>query len=429
MRAIVFLFLLLGGWSRMAFGQIQFFGCGEVIKNNYHGKVLYAIQDQANTKPFGRVVFTPEEGGHPWRFSWTYNGILQPPPADSDTVQLDVELLGSGLYTFRAEKDGVSSKSAPEFHVFFDHVPEYSIHLTDTFNCHAISIDKITDFKIPVYEYGNNEPFEGDKKYIEYLVSDKTVPRLFETYAHAFSFKEGVVAVNEKDMSVYVTITDKFGFQWQSKSDEYESVIPKAEAELKLLNTVDVVGEVNEEMGQAPLEVYFHNRSDNANSYKWLLFKDTADLNNVYVPDLRDSLIGSWIQDEFAYTYEHTGRYKVQLIAENGQGNRCRDTTGAYYVNVVESRVDVPNVFTPNGDGKNDVFMALALSVEHFHGVILNRLGRKVYEWSDPKGGWDGRIHGKYATPGTYYYIITARGLEKNNPPRYVKKGALMLIR
>ncbi|MDE7374374.1 MAG: gliding motility-associated C-terminal domain-containing protein, partial [Odoribacter sp.] len=166
--------------------------------------------------------------------------------------------------------------------------------------------------------------------------------------------------------------------------------------------------------------------SKNAQSYKWLLFKDTADLNNVYAPDLRDSLIETSPQEEFSYTYEHTGRYKVQLIAKN---NHCQDTSKAYYVNVVESKVDVPNVFTPNGDGKNDVFMVMALSVEHFHGVILNRLGRKVYEWSDPNGGWDGRINGKYATPGTYYYIITARGLEKNNPPRYVKKGALMLIR
>ena len=116
------------------------------------------------------------------------------------------------------------------------------------------------------------------------------------------------------------------------------------------------------------------------------------------------------------------------LIAENEVAG-CRDTTRAYYVNVVESLVDVPNVFTPNGDGKNDVFMVQALSVENFHGVILNRWGRKVYEWSDSQGGWDGRINGKYATPGTYYYIITAKGRERNDPPEYVKKGALMLIR
>ena len=63
----------------------------------------------------------------------------------------------------------------------------------------------------------------------------------------------------------------------------------------------------------------------------------------------------------------------------------------------------------------------------HFPWKRLKR--RKVYEWHDPEGGWDGRINGKYATPGTYYYIVTARGREKSNPPKYVKKGALLLVR
>ena len=314
--------------------------------------------------------------------------------------------------------------------IFFDYVPEFSIHLTDLFNCKAVSIAEITDFQIPVYRYGNYQPFEGDKSHVYYLVSDKSVPREFPNYEYAFKPKEEAIAVDEHDMTVTVTITDKFGFPWISKLEKYVSVIPKAEAEPELLNTVDIVGEVGEQMGQAPLEVFFHNNSVNADSYEWLLFKDTTDME-MYMPYLADSLLDGQIrtQEEFSYVYEHTGRYKVLLIAVNEQGNKCQDTTKAHYVNVIESMVDVPNVFTPNGDGKNDVFMARALSVEDFHGVVLNRWGRKIYEWSDPGGGWDGKINGKYANPGTYYYIITARGREKNNPPRYVKKGAFMLIR
>lgn len=76
-----------------------------------------------------------------------------------------------------------------------------------------------------------------------------------------------------------------------------------------------------------------------------------------------------------------------------------RDTSDIQYVNVVESLLDVPNVFTPNGDGKNDIFKVKALSLESFQGVILNRWGRKIYEWNDPSEGWDGRIGGKYASP------------------------------
>lgn len=431
MRYIVFLLLLLGGWVSTASGQIQFVGCGEVMNCNYFGETLYAIQDKSNTKPFGRVVFTPEEGGGSWDFSWTYNGIVRTVSV-TDSVSLEVELLGDGLYTFQARRDGVLSKSAPVFHVFFDHVPHFSIQLTDVFNCKAISIGEIADFRVPVYVYGGNSPFEGDKSHVYYLVSDKSVPREFPSYEYAFKAKEEAIAVNDRNMSVTVTITDKFGFEWTSEAEEYVSVIPRSVPAIKLENKVDIVGEVNDEMGQAPLEVEFStDECVNADRYEWLLYKDTSAINNGGT-SLLDSLLGEMIRPDsyFTYIYENTGRYKVRLIAINTNGvNQCKDSGEIKYVNVIESLVDVPNVFTPNGDGKNDVFMVKALSVENFHAVILNRWGRKVYEWSDPQGGWDGRINGKYATPGTYYYIVTARGREKSNPPRYTKKGALMLIR
>lgn len=434
---VVLIMILVGAWSHVFGqtdqGQIEFIGCGQVIKSTYYdGLAFYAIQDQQGTKPFGKIVFTPEEGGHPWTFSWTYNGVPQPVRAE-DSVTLEVNLPGDGLYTFSAEKDGIVSRAAPQFYVFYDHVPEFTIQLSDIFNCRAITIDAITDFIIPEFTVAGSLPYYGGKTRVYYLVSGKEVPREFTEYEYALQTKEEAVAVDDQDQEITVTITDKFGFEWTSQPVKYTSVIPKAEAELELLNTVDVVGEVNEPMGQAPLEVYFHNNSTNTGSpgsYEWLLYKDTADMKTPGT-DLVDSLLGEQIRTEFefTYTYEHTGRYKVQMIAINDQGNKCRDTTDVIYVNVIESLVDVPNVFTPNGDGKNDVFMAKALSVENFHGVILNRWGRKVFEWSDTQTGWDGRINGKYANPGTYYYIITARGREKSNPPKYTKKGALMLIR
>ena len=226
-------------------------------------------------------------------------------------------------------------------------------------------------------------------------------------------------------------LKDRFGFVWESNEVTYESMIPEAVPELTLGNTVDVVGEVGDEMGQAPLEVEFDaSGSKNASSYEWYLYKDTTDLVGMVLSP-EDSLIGNQIRtpEDFVYTYEHSGRYKVMLVAIHGKGNFCRDTSDIQYVNVVESLLDVPNVFTPNGDGKNDIFKVKALSLESFQGVILNRWGRKIYEWNDPSEGWDGRIGGKYASPGTYFYVITAKGREKVNPPKYVKKGALLLVR
>lgn len=429
MRYVITFVCLCGLWMGSVQGQIQIVG-GEVQENNFYGEKLYVLKDEQGSSPFGRIVYTPANGEHGWTFRWTYNGQPQPVVYSDDSSHLDVNIQGNGRYVFEAEREGGAIHTEPAFHVFFDHVPEFSIALTDLFNCSTVSIKPITDFQIPIYSY-QGEDFMGSKT-VDYLLPGKTVPIKFSDYEFALKEKQGALVVDSEDQEVTVTITDKFGFSWISKSVHYTSVIPKAEIGLKLLNTVDIVGEVNEEMGQAPLEVEF-NADDcvNADEYQWLLYKDTSTMG-VLGPALLDSLIGEQIrmEDHFVYTYENTGRYKVRLIAVNTVGvNQCKDTAAAKYINVIESLLEVPNVFTPNGDGKNDVFMVKGLSLEDFHGVILNRWGRKVYEWSDPQGGWDGRIHGKYANPGTYYYIITARGREKSNPPKYVKKGALMLIR
>ena len=188
---------------------------------------------------------------------------------------------------------------------------------------------------------------------------------------------------------------------------------------------------MNPDKGEAPLKVDFMNESVNAQQYEWFLYKDSTRMpQNLSV--VEDSLLDEAIRREkaFQYIYQHPGSYNVKLIAYNTVGsNQCSDTMSLEkYITVDSSLVDVPNVFTPNGDGKNDIFKVKAASLKSFHAIIINRWGRKVYEWSDPAGGWDGRINGKYANPGTYYYIITARGREIE-AKTYVKKGPLLLVR
>jgi len=73
-------------------------------------------------------------------------------------------------------------------------------------------------------------------------------------------------------------------------------------------------------------------------------------------------------------------------------------------------RLDIPNVFTPNGDGINDVFTIKSPLVTNLKGEIYDRWGTKVYEWhSSSGGGWDGRnaFTGMPCGEGTYYYLIT----------------------
>jgi len=87
-------------------------------------------------------------------------------------------------------------------------------------------------------------------------------------------------------------------------------------------------------------------------------------------------------------------------------GNPASDTLVAY----VQCPVEAANVFTPNGDGTNDLFKAVNLEdYPHPSIVIYNRWGKIVYQMDDYQNDWDG-THYKSGTKlkeGVYYYIIT----------------------
>jgi gliding motility-associated-like protein len=85
----------------------------------------------------------------------------------------------------------------------------------------------------------------------------------------------------------------------------------------------------------------------------------------------------------------------------------------------------IPNAFTPNGDGANDLFYIEAQSGVH---VVLfqvfNRIGEKVHEGNYP---WDGTYKGKPQPPGTYVYIFKL-GLFGDEKAVF-RKGSVALIR
>ena len=92
----------------------------------------------------------------------------------------------------------------------------------------------------------------------------------------------------------------------------------------------------------------------------------------------------------------------------------------------------LPNVFTPNGDGKNDVFTPLACPrfVERIELVVYNRWGAKLYEGSGPLLSWDGRSSDGTELPtGLYYYQVRVSyaTLARNAPPQVIKSWVQLL--
>ena len=92
-------------------------------------------------------------------------------------------------------------------------------------------------------------------------------------------------------------------------------------------------------------------------------------------------------------------------------------------ITISESYLAVPNVFTPNGDGKNDEFRVAYRSLREFHCWVYNRWGKLVYEWTDPAKGWDGMIGGRPAAEGAYYYVIRALGTDAAKDAAYTMKA------
>jgi gliding motility-associated-like protein len=145
------------------------------------------------------------------------------------------------------------------------------------------------------------------------------------------------------------------------------------------------------------------------------------------------------VNENFTYAYLHPGNYLVKLIVTNSDDSmNCVDVSDLETVTVEGSIFEVPNVFTPNGDGKNDEFKLELYSVKSYSVKIFNRWGRLVYEFqesdvspgaADKKSskGWDGKINGKLASPGTYFYVVEAEGREEEGK-RYIERGSLTLL-
>ena len=142
--------------------------------------------------------------------------------------------------------------------------------------------------------------------------------------------------------------------------------------------------------GIAPLDVNFYNESIASNAWFWN-FGDTTNST----------------AENPSHTYTTPGEYNVVMTASDGL---CTDTVSILIQVEDESSVEIPNVFTPNGDGFNDFFSAETIGISQMDGVIFNRWGEEVYKWEGPNGGWDGRTFpaGVACAEGTYFYVIKA---------------------
>jgi gliding motility-associated-like protein len=90
----------------------------------------------------------------------------------------------------------------------------------------------------------------------------------------------------------------------------------------------------------------------------------------------------------------------------------------------------VPNSFSPNGDGLNDVFKPQAQKIRDYELTVYNRWGERVFQSAKVSEGWDGTFEGKQAQPGVYLYQIVYKLRNEEGTIRLkTKEGTVQLIR
>jgi gliding motility-associated-like protein len=140
-------------------------------------------------------------------------------------------------------------------------------------------------------------------------------------------------------------------------------------------------------------------------SYQWLLDDGTTGENSFLV-----------------HSFQQAGEYQARLRVNHPFG--CFDQR-TRRVEVRDS-LDCPNVFTPNDDGINDVFLVKTNGVTIYSMQVFSRSGVLVYKSEAPILMWDGRnLSGQELLPGTYYYVIQPAGGSSG----LAKKGFVNLYR
>lgn len=134
---------------------------------------------------------------------------------------------------------------------------------------------------------------------------------------------------------------------------------------------------------------------------------------------MNDQTVGgatwTWIVDgtpaattsSYCYTIPDTSDICVTLIVADTNG--CADSATACVEVMGEAMISIPNVFTPNNDGSNDLFVVTWTGLTGLKCEIYDRWGVLIYKWDGLTGSWDGKTDtGKLATDGVYYYIVDA---------------------
>lgn len=86
----------------------------------------------------------------------------------------------------------------------------------------------------------------------------------------------------------------------------------------------------------------------------------------------------------------------------------------------------IPNAFTPNGDGVNDVYYIPDANLSNFEFTVFDRWGNQIYQSFNPRFRWDGSSKGRGIPGGTYVFLLVANN---SKGARIKRSGQITVVR
>jgi gliding motility-associated-like protein len=200
--------------------------------------------------------------------------------------------------------------------------------------------------------------------------------------------------------SVTLSVVSNAGCSASLVQNNYITVVPSVVAAFTATPNVTTI--------DVPL-ITFTDYSSGATAWQW---------------DFGDGSPGSSAANP-THSYVNMGNYEICLTASNQYG--CSDTACSPVIVDMNFTIYIPNVFTPNQDGVNDVFTASGIGIKEFEMIIYDRWGLNIFQTHDIQKGWNGILsNGEPAMMDVFTYLIYATDSRGVKHP-YI--GSVSLVR
>jgi gliding motility-associated-like protein len=280
--------------------------------------------------------------------------------------------------------------------------------VTNKYGCRDTVVQQITIHNNPKADYTYEIPCQGAGiKFTDQSTMTDTVINQYNWFSRStingtekqYAGTPSLITFDDaNNYTVDLLVTDANGC-----TDTTTKLIPVKPKPATAFNYIENADNI---MGK----LHFTNQTTGAISYNW---------------NLGEGSTSTQFEPEIKYSIE--GDYTIVLVATSADG--CNDTAYRHYYYM--PGLWLPNAFTPDGDGKNDIFQPVTQrnSLKPYLLNVYNRWGQLVFTSSEPETGWDGTLNSEPCPEGLYTYFIQYKEDKIESSATISRRGTVLLLR